>query len=211
MFRSMARMAAWRAVAVLAALTSCNSDSGADDAPTPIPTLRWFENDQELFVRLLVKNADVAATSVTFTEESFSVSTFGEEGDTLRRQMGDVKPVAWKFSLQVREDIVPDKSKFVVKPTDIMLTMSKKHAHSFDRLSYLEAPAGFRGRIKMEQESYDKTNSSEYGKKGGATGRTWAAGTGAATAPYFTGRHSSTMQSRNGAPRPHRIASSCRG
>merc|ERR1712196_621851 len=53
--------------------------------------------------------------------------------------------------------------------------MKKKHAHSFDRLSYLEAPDGFRGRIKMEQASYDKTNSSESFKKGGATGKTWSA------------------------------------
>ena len=53
--------------------------------------------------------------------------------------------------MDVREDIVPEKCQFVVKPTDIMLTMTKKHPHSFDRLSYLEAPPGFRGRIKMEQ------------------------------------------------------------
>ena len=69
-------------------LYACASVTSAEDA-LPIPTLRWFENEKELFVRVLIKNPVEDATRIDFTADRFSVKTFGEDGDTLRRQAGN--------------------------------------------------------------------------------------------------------------------------
>ena len=67
--------------------TSEDEEEPTDDAK-PIPTLRWFETDEELFVRVLIKKPDAEKTKVQFTPDGFTVDAVGEDGDTLRRQAG---------------------------------------------------------------------------------------------------------------------------